>query len=396
MPEEALSEGMCSSRRHRKGKSNQMGHVSGTSKKETRIAMAHQHSGRSRKRRLVLAVGGVVAALTLAACGSSSKAAAPSTSTSSSTSSSTTSSSTKHYHFELITKSNASPYWLAVKAGADAAAKKLGDTVSFEAPASGTDLSEQISMFNDAVTSHVSGIILAAQQPTPLAGPVEKAIKAGIPVVTVDSGVSPPVSDSFEATSNIKAGAQICEYGAKLAGGKGEYGIIDFNEISSTGRERPEGCKDGMKKFPNFKFIGMQISNNSIAKGKAEAEAMLEAHPHINLMFGANDRAALGAAEAVQALHKVSTVTVVGFDADLGEVPLIREGVIKASQLQSPYTMGYLAVENLVKIKEGKSVPKRIDTPTMIVTPKTVDTTKAKEFLAQYGAAKGVKPTLAS
>src|SRR5487761_1125426 len=48
-----------------------------------------------------------------------------------------------HYHFELITKSNASPYWLAVKAGADAAAKKLGDTVSFEAPASGTDLSTQ-------------------------------------------------------------------------------------------------------------------------------------------------------------------------------------------------------------------------------------------------------------
>lgn len=359
--------------------------------------MAQQLKERGRKRRLLFAAGGVVAALTLAACGSSSKAAAPSTTAApSSSSTAATSSSSKHYHFELITKSNASPYWLAVKAGADAAAKKFGDTISFEAPASGTDLSEQIAMFNDAVTSHVDGIVLAAQQPKPLAGPVEKAIKAGIPVVTVDSGVSPAVSDSFEATSNIKAGAQICEYGAKLAGGKGEYGIIDFNEISSTGRQRPEGCQDGMKKYPNFKFIGMQISNNSIAKGKAEAEAMLEAHPHMNMIFGANDRAALGAAEAVEALHKVSTVTVVGFDADLGEVPLIREGVIKASQLQSPYTMGYLAVENLVKIKEGKTVPKRIDTPTMIVTPKNVDTTKAKGFLAQYGAAKGVKPSLAS
>lgn len=340
-----------------------------------------------RKRRLVLAVGGVAVALTLAACSSSTKAAAPST---------TAAPSGKHYHFELITKSNASPYWLAVKDGADAAAKKLGDTVSFEAPASGTDLSDQISMFNNAVTVHVSGIILAAQQPGPLAGPVESAIKAGIPVVTVDSGVTPAVSDSFEATSNIKAGAQICEYGAKLAGGKGEYGIIDFNEISSTGRERPEGCQDGMKTYPNFKFVGMQIANNSIATGKAEAEAMLEAHPQINMMFGANDRSALGAAEAVEALHKVSTVTVVGFDADLGEVPLIRDGIIKASQLQSPYTMGYLAVENLVKIKAGKSVPKRIDTPTMIVTPQNIGTAQAKGFLAQYGALPGVKPSLAS
>lgn len=337
-------------------------------------------------RMLGIAAGGAAMALLLAACSSSSTTA----------SSAVAASSSKHYHFELITKSNASPYWLAVKAGADAAAAKLGDTVTFEAPASGTDLSQQISMFEDAVTTHVSGIILAAQQPQPLAAPVKSAIKAGVPVVTVDSGTSPPVSDSFLATSNIKAGAQICEYGAKLAGGKGEYGIIDFNEISSTGEQRPAGCKKGMATYPSFKFVGMQISNNSIAKGKAEAEAMLTANPGINLMFGANDRAALGAAEAVEALGKTATVTVVGFDADLGEVPLIKSGVIKASQLQSPYTMGYRAVLELAQIKEGKSVPKRVVTPTMIVTSKNIGSTAAQQFLAQYGAAPGVKPALAS
>lgn len=296
---------------------------------------------------------------------------------------------TPHYHFELITKSNASPYWLAVKAGADAAAKKLGDTVSFEAPASGTDLSTQISMFNNAVTTHVAGIVLAAQQPGPLAGPVGKAVKAGIPVVTVDSGVSPAVSDSFVATSNIKAGAAVCAYGARLAGGKGQYGIIDFNEISSTGIQRPKGCRSGMAAFKAMKYIGMQISNNDVATGKAEAEAMLTSHPGLKLIFGANDRACIGAAEAVQALHKQSSVVVVGFDADLGEVPLIKSGVIKASLLQSPYTMGYTAVTELVKIKAGKPVPKRVDTATFIITPKNASTSQANSFLAQYGAAKG-------
>ena len=330
-------------------------------------------------------MGGIaVAAMALAACGSSSA-----TSTASAAGQATAST---HYHFELITKSNASPYWLAVKAGADAAATKLGDTVSFEAPASGTDLSTQISMFNNAVTTHVDGIILAAQQPQPLSGPVGTAVKAGIPVVTVDSGVTPTTSDSFIATSNTKAAAAVCEYGAKLAGGKGNYAIIDFNEISSTGRARPAGCQQGMAKYPGFKYVGMQISNNDIATGKAQTEAMLTSHPNINLMFGANDRAALGVAEGVQALGKTKQVTVIGFDADLGEVPLIANGTIKGSLLQSPYTMGYQAVQELVAIKAGKSVPKRVDTGTYIVTPQNVNSATAKQYLAQYGAATGVSP----
>ncbi|MGC8628574.1 MAG: sugar ABC transporter substrate-binding protein, partial [Acidimicrobiales bacterium] len=219
------------------------------------------------------------------------------------------------YHFELITKSNASPYWLAVKAGADQAAAKLGDvTVTFEAPASGTDLASQIAMMDTAISTHVDGIILAAQEPAPLVGPVRQALKAGIPVVTVDSGVSPNVADSFLATSNISAGAAICKYGAELAGGKGEYGIIDFNETSSTGEQRPVGCRDGMKSFPGFKYVGMQIGNNDVATGKAETEAMLQANPHINMIFGANDRSALGVAEGVIAAHKTKQVVVVGFD----------------------------------------------------------------------------------
>lgn len=343
-------------------------------------------------RKASAAIGVAAAAVTLAACGSVATPNHSASTKSASAGATGKAAASKRYHFELITKSNASPYWLAVKAGADAAAKKLGDTVTFEAPASGTDLSTQLSMFNNAVATHVDGIILAAQQPQPLSGPVGNAVKSGIPVVTVDSGVTPQTSNSFIATSNTKAAAAVCEYGAKLAGGKGGYGIIDFNEISSTGRARPAGCKQGMAKYRGFTFVNMQISDNDISTGKAQTEAMLASHPNINLMFGANDRAALGVAEGVEAAHKTKQVTVVGFDADLGEVPLIKDGTIKASLLQSPYTMGYQAVQELVAIKAGRSVPKRVDTKTYIVTPQNVTTATAKQFLAQYGAAPGVTP----
>jgi len=290
----------------------------------------------------------------------------------------------KSYTFELITKSNASPYWLAVKDGADAAASKMGVKVNFEAPASGTDLATQISMMQNAVAAHVSGIILAAQNPQALLTPVKNAEKAGVPVVTVDSGVSPNVADSFAATSNIGSSANLAKFVAAKVHNHGEYAIIDFNLEASTGIERPQGFRKGMATLKGMKYIGMQLCNNSVATATSEAEAFIESHPKINVIFGANDRAALGVAAAVKQMHKVGKIVVAGFDADLGEVGLIKSGVISASVLQSPYDMGYTAVMNLIKIKEGKKVPKVVSTTYLIVTPQNIKTAKATSMIQQY------------
>lgn len=317
----------------------------------------------------LLSVVGLVA-LIIAGCGSSPNASG---------------NGTKSYTFELITKSNASPYWLAVKTGAEAAAKKLGNiSVRFEAPASGTDLATQISMVDNAVTSHVDGIILAAQNPSALVSPVSSAKSAGIPVVTVDSGISPNTADSFLATSNIQSSAQLAQEVAKLAGGTGDYAIIDFNKEASTGIERPQGFQQGMRNFPNMKFVGMQLSNNDIPTARSETEAFLARDPNITMMFGANDRSAIGIADAIQAAHLNHKVFIAGFDADLGEVNFIKQGIIAASVLQSPYQMGYQAVQELVQIKQGKSVPKQVNTPYLIVTPQNITTSAAIKSIQQY------------
>lgn len=320
--------------------------------------------------------------LLVSACGSGSTSSGPGSSAKPSTAAS--GGPAKHYTFDLITKSNASPYWLAVKDGADAAAAKLGNVkITFEAPASGTDLATQINMVDEAVVAHSQGIILAAQSPSGLLAPVKHAEAAGVPVITVDSGVSPNVANSFLATSNTQSSAALAKYTAKLAGGSGQYGIVDFNTISSTGIARPKGFRLGMSSEPGFKFIGQQISNNSVSTARAEASAMLQSHPGLTLLFGANDRSALGVAEAVQATpgHRV---VVAGFDADLGEVNYIKSGVISASVLQSPYQMGYQAVTEMVRIKEGKSVPKRVDTPYTIVTRHNISSAAAVKAIQQY------------
>lgn len=290
----------------------------------------------------------------------------------------------KAYNFELITKSNATPYWLAVKEGADAAAAKYGVHVTFEAPASGLDLPAQIAMVNNSVTAGVDGIILAAQNPKALIAPVKGALAHHVPVVTVDSGLDPNIADGFLATSNIGAAAALARYTAThLMDKKGEYAIVDFNHTSSTGIARPEGFEKGMKSFTDIKRMGPVLySENSISKGISLASNLLTEYPDLKVIFGANDRAALGPATAIKNAH--SKVMVVGFDADLGEIPYVHEGVIQASILQSPYDMGYYAVEELLDVIQGKSIPKRVDTPYFLLTPHNIDTTVATAAIRQY------------
>lgn len=290
----------------------------------------------------------------------------------------------KHYHFDLITKSNASPYWLAVREGADAAGKKFGVSVSFNAPSSGTDLAAQIGMVNNAVTAGPDGIILAAQNPKALLGPVRNALKHHIPVVTVDSGLSPNISDCFLATSNVEAAAHLAKYTADhLMNKKGQYAIVDFNHTASTGIERPTGFMKGMKSYSSIKKMGpIQYSQNSISKGIGITTNLLTQYPKLKVIFGANDRAALGPAEAIARKH--AKVKVVGFDADLGEIKFIKNGIIQASILQSPYDMGYYAVVALLDKIAGKAIPKRIDTPYFMLTPSNLDTKQATKAIQQY------------
>jgi ribose transport system substrate-binding protein len=290
----------------------------------------------------------------------------------------------KHYTFTLITKSNASPYWVAVRNGAEAAAKKLGVTVTFEAPATALDLATQIEMVNRAVTSGVDGIILAAQSPQGLLEPVRGAQAHHIPVVTVDSGLSPDVSDCFLATNNVDAARDLAKYAAEhLMGKAGEYAILDFNNTASTGIERPAGFEEGMKAYPNVKRVGpILYTQNSISQGIALATNLMAQYPNLKVIFGANDRSALGPAEAIFRAH--SNVKVVGFDADLGEIGYIRAGIIQASVLQSPHDMGYYAVAALINIIQGVKVPKRVVTPYFLLTPSNLHSAEATESIRQY------------
>lgn len=77
---------------------------------------------------------------------------------------------------------------------------------------------------------------------------------------------------------------------------------------------------------------------------------------------------ALGAVEAVKAQDLKDQIIIVGFDANPNAAAAILAGDMDATIAQSPYNMGWLSVEALIKLINGETLDPVIDTGTELVT----------------------------
>ncbi|NUK28822.1 ABC transporter substrate-binding protein [Parageobacillus sp. VR-IP] len=287
----------------------------------------------------------------------------------------------KPLNVALIVKSVDSEYWLTVKAGAEKAAKELGVNLIFKGAPTETDIAGQISIVENAINQRMDGIVLAASDTKALVAPVEKAIDAGIPVVTVDSGIDSDKPQSFIATDNEKAAEEAAKVLAEMTGKKGKVAVVNFVPGAATAVMRENGFKDGIKKYPDMKIVAIQYSQSDKAKALSVTEDILTAHPDIVGIFGANNKSALGAAQAIKQKGLEDKVHLVAFDADPDEINELKKGTIKALIVQNPFKMGYEGVKNVVKAIKGEQVEKRIDTGVTVVTKDNFNDPEVQKLL---------------
>ncbi|HUW61548.1 MAG TPA: substrate-binding domain-containing protein, partial [Candidatus Bathyarchaeia archaeon] len=126
----------------------------------------------------------------------------------------------------LVPKGLSHQFWLTVKAGAEAAAKEFGAKIDWQGPAKETEVDKQISIMEDMISSKVNAIVMAACDENALIRVVQRAIDAGIPVVTIDSGIKSDIAVSFVATDNVAGGKTAARELARLVGEEGDVGLI--------------------------------------------------------------------------------------------------------------------------------------------------------------------------
>jgi len=290
---------------------------------------------------------------------------------------------------QIVPMSTASDYWNALRKGAEQAAKDFGAeyggiTINYNGPAKNGDSAGQIDIMNNAVTAKVDGILLAATDPKALLQAVDDAVKAGIPTITVDSGVDPNDADSFICTNNVDACKALGEYMAGLMNKEGKYAIVGDSYEFAAGKDRPEGFNEGMKEYPNVTYLGIQLANSDINKAASLTTNYLTANPDIKCIFATNDAAITGASNAFMQENINGKVLLCSVDVSEDIIKYMRQGMIQGTVLQSPYDMGYQGVEAILKIKKGEKVEKQVDAKTYLLTPDNLDSDEAITAIKQY------------
>jgi ribose transport system substrate-binding protein len=268
----------------------------------------------------------------------------------------------------VVPKSVGLFYWGTVDAGAQAAGKYFHVKIIWKGTETETDLVGEEAILKDFIDSHVNGIAFAAQSATGMVPIANQAIKAGIPVVNIDSGLSPQ-GPPLVASDNVVAAAKAADILAKLIGGKGQVALLPFVPSAATSIQRQEGFENELKKYPSIKLVAVQYDQSDVLKAESITTDILTAHPQLNGIFDANEPGVDGTVAALAARGiPPGTVKVVGFDNATDEVNDLKDGYVSALIVQNPFRIGYQGVAEVVAQLEHKKVPHYVDTGVIVAT----------------------------
>jgi len=335
----------------------------------------------------LLALGAAAAlAVGVSACGSDD-------SSSSSGGGGGSSSGQKQVTVGLITKTESNPFFVKMKEGAQAQAKKDNVKLLTASGKFDTDNASQVTAIENMTTQGAKVILDVPADSKAIVPSIQKARNQGVLVIALDTPTEPQSAvDALFATDNMKAGELIGEYAkakAKEMGITPKIATIDLKPGISVGELRHNGFLKGFGvKSGDPSIVGGAVTEGDVAKGQAGMENLLQKDPGINVIYSINEPSGFGAANALKAAGKdPKDFILVSVDGGCDAIKRgIKPRIIDATSQQYPLKMAALGVEKGAAAARGGPKPSGyVDTGVNLITAEPVKGVTAKD--AAYGEA---------
>jgi fructose transport system substrate-binding protein len=290
----------------------------------------------------------------------------------------------------LITKDVTNPFFVKMRAGATAQAKKLGATLMYAAGKNSSDNASQITAIENMVTAGVKGILITVADAKAENAAIDKARKAGVLVIALDSPTDPTTAvDALFATNNLNAGILIGKYARAATKGKTvTIAMLDEHAGSSVGALRHNGFTQGFGIKNNDKqIVCVANGGGDTPDSQTAMENCLQKNPDINVVYTINEPSAAGAWTALKNAGKSpDDVTIVSVDGGCAGVRNVKAGIIDATSQQYPLLMASRGVAAVVTFaKSGKKATGYTDTGVNLIAKTPVAGVPSKSVA--YGLA---------
>jgi simple sugar transport system substrate-binding protein len=278
------------------------------------------------------------------------------------------------WKFVFVNHVTTNPFFVPTKYGAEDACALVGCTFQW----TGSEKSiatDMVNALNTAVSAGVDGIAVSLVDLTAFNEPVEKALKAGIPVVSYNA--------------DAKDNKRLCYIGQDLFGSGKALGsrivelvpegeVVGF--IATPGQLNIQPRLDGAAE--TIKESGKNIKLDQIASGPTLNEevsrvaAYYAGHPNIKGMF-AVDAGSTSAVGKTMSENKLQSKGVHGGGFDLlpSTLDYVQKGDLDFTIDQQPYLQGFYTVMVLFlyKISGGLTGPSEINTGLSFLTKANVE-----------------------
>ncbi|MEV3992591.1 substrate-binding domain-containing protein [Streptomyces sp. NPDC049837] len=258
-------------------------------------------------------------------------------------------------------------FWDIVQSGAKVAAAK--DNVEF-LYAANKEGKEQAALIDSYVAKKVDGLIVTLAKPEAVKASVAKAVAAGIPVVTINSGGQH--SQAFGAISHIGQDEAVAgeAVGTELTARGKKKALCVIHEQGNVSLE--ERCA-GVKKTFKGTVENLNVEGTNMPAATSSIEAKLQSAKDIDAVVTLGAPFAAASVKAKQSAGSGAEIDT--FDLNAAVVAQLKAKQIGFAVDQQPYLQGYLAVDELWLHKDNLNViggGKPVLTGPALVTEKDV------------------------
>ncbi|MGC1451394.1 MAG: substrate-binding domain-containing protein [Candidatus Sulfotelmatobacter sp.] len=255
-------------------------------------------------------------------------------------------------YFVLVSANLQLPYWKSAGAGFSNAAAQMKVRSDFTGPQS-YDLKAERDALDQAVQKKATGILLDVTDPALLRDSIDKAIAAGVPVITIDSDAPSSKRLFFIGTNNYQAGYAGGQRLAQALKGKGNVVVFSMPDQSNL-QERLRGYKEALAKSPDIKITRVvDIQGDPRIAFDTTTQIVGKERDKVDGFVCLEAQSGKEVAGVLNSYH-VSGKVVMAMDTDQETLDWIQKGMIAATIGQKPYTMAFVGMQMLDNLYHHK------------------------------------------
>jgi rhamnose transport system substrate-binding protein len=256
----------------------------------------------------------------------------------------------------ILVKSLGNGFFEAARDGAQEAAKEIGGIqILYQGPSQST-AEGQIEIIDSLIAQKVDAIAISANDADALVPVLKKAMKAGIKVVSFDSGVSKDGRMiNLVPSETPLIGAQQVQLISEMIGAKGEIAIVSATSQATNQNAWIEAMKVTLKeaKYKDVKLVATVYGDDSSDKSYRETLGLFKTYPNLKGIISPTTIGVAAAAKAIQDNGLTGKVQLTGLGLPSEMKAYIDAGVCGQMALWNPIDLGYSATYIAYQLIKG-------------------------------------------